>query len=720
MKQFILNLILLIACCCSYAQHTEKTLPIAQKHAITDSTWQLNEVEVVARKQKKVISGILSGKLELQMSGLKTLPKFLGTTDPLRTMQLMPGVQTAGELNSGIYIRGGEPGHNQILLNGAPIYNAMHLLGFFSIFNSDHFSKSTLLKSYISPDYGGRLAGVLAMQAKDSLTRNFSASGSIGLIASQATLSLPLTSKTSLYLSARTTYINPIVQFIEKSEDNMKIKYDFQDYNLTYVYQPTPSDKLIINGYYGKDNLSIKENLYQAKGGINWRNIASSIQWQGTYSRNRRMEQTLFFSRYDNKIDVTQNEIQIYFPSDITDIGYKGNFQFDFLRSRWTIGADYTYHFTNPQYPIIKQMFGPDSGTEAPGLYRTQEAGAFINYHTDFSSGFSMNIGVRYSGLFHCGEYNEKKYDLLGNEISSLHYKKGELVQFYGGFEPRLSVEYSIESNKRVIFSYGLHRQYMNQVAVSGIGFPTDFWMPASKNILPQRAHALSGGYFQSLFNDTYELSAEVYYKHLNNQTEFDGELFDMINRRYLIEERILRGKGQTYGAELMIKKNAGKLTGWISYSLGWAWRKFPAINEGKAFPSKHDRRHDLSVVANYELNKKWDFSAVFVYATGNAFTMPTALYLIGENAINEYGPHNGARMPAYHRLDLSVNYWFKKSSTRESGLNVSLYNAYARENPVFLGVKIKPDKENKNIRISKTGRSLYSILPSVSYIFKF
>lgn len=701
------------------AQNTPNTNQVIPFNSLTDSIWNLNGIEVTAKRRKKAITGTMNGKLVLQMEALKSLPQFLGSADPIRTLQLMPGVQTAGELNSGIYIRGGEPSHNLIMINNAPIYNAMHLMGFFSVFNSNHLDNSTLLKSYISPEYGGRLSGVLSMTTKDSACKKFSGEGSIGLIASQLTLSVPVNSKNSLYLSGRATYLNPILKLIESSDDGMHLRYDFQDYNLTYIYDASVNDKIIVNGYFGGDKFTVKENEYQADGGIKWHNFASSVRWLHTFRGKSKLDQTVFFSYYKNKIGLDQNEIEINFPSDIKDSGYKGKLDFSFLKSDWSIGADYICHLTNPQYPDIKKMFGSNATTPVQ-LYKTHETGIFINCHTNFNNWLTANLGLRYSSLFHTGNYEEKQYERLGNETVSRKYGKAELVKYYGGLEPRISVDFLLNTNQKIILSYGLQRQYMNQVAVSGIGFPTDFWVPASKNILPQSAHAFSAGYFASVFNDAYEFSVEGYYKSLHNQLEFDGELFDMVNQLYVMEERLLKGNGESYGGEILFKKNKGKLTGWISYSLGWSYRKFPDINDGRRFPSKHDRRHDLSVVANYQINKRWDCSAVFVYATGNAFTMPTALYIIGENAINEYGPYNGARMPAYHRMDLSVNYWFKKTLAKESGLNLSLYNAYARKNPIFLGVSIRTDKENKTIKIKKRGRSLYSLMPSVSYLFKF
>lgn len=719
-KNYILFLLILIYSTSLLAQTAVQD---SSKHEnaseLTDSIWGLKEIQVTAQRNKKIITGTMNGKLVLQADALASLPHMLGTTDMLRTLQLMPGVQTSGEINSGIYVRGGEPSHNQLLLNGAPIYNAMHLLGFFSVFNSGHFSKLTLLKSNVGSEYGGRLGAVLSMETKDSIVTKPTIEGDIGLISSQGTLALPISSKSSLYVSGRGTYIDPIINAIQSSEDGTNLNYGFQDYNLTYVWKPSSQSKIIINGYYGGDKLSIKESLYQVDGGIKWHNIASSIRWLLTFNDKSRLEQTAFFSSYKNEIRMNQNASSMLFPSEIKDVGYKGYYYFQALGGEWQTGLDYACHLTDPQYPVIKEMFGTNATTPLQ-RYKTHETGIFFQYRTFLTKQLGATLGLRYSSLFHTGSYQDKKFNSLGREEQATNYQQGELVKYYGGFEPHFSIDYQLNANQKIILSYRLRRQYMNQVSVSGIGFPTDFWVPASKNILPQSAHTLSAGYYTSILGDAYEISLEGYYTQLRNQLEFDGEMLDMVNQRYNIEDRLLSGEGKTYGVELLLKKNRGRVTGWIGYTLGWSRRNFPDINNGHSFPAKHDRRHDLSLAAIYRINNKWDCSAVFVYATGNAFTMPTALYMVGENAINEYGPHNGARMPAYHRMDISVNYWFTKSKTKESGLNFSLYNAYARKNPIFLNVGVYINEDQKTVKIKKKGKHLYSLLPSISYRFKF
>lgn len=662
-----------------------------------DSVFSLDEVEVTAKRQEKAISGIMRGRMDLKVGALQSLPKFLGTNDLLRTIQLTPGVQTGGEMNSGLYIRGGESGHNQILFNGAPIYNPMHLLGFFSVFNSDHLSTASLLKSYISPQYGGRAGATIDIQSQQELAEQISVRGTVGLISSQLSAGIPCGDKNSLYLSGRGTYINALLGLIDFDENSIQPQYGFQDYNFTYVSRPTRKSRILLNAYFGKDDMKLKEYYYQAHGGTAWQNAALSLQWEQQLARSRSMSHTVYYSFYNNRIDINLGEGSVQLPSRIRDIGYKGNFRFRMLNCYWTTGIEYASHNVLPQCPEVSNLFSFGTTSGHTEVMHTHEYGIYLQNHLLIGTRWEALTGIRYSGSVSAG--------------SSCRYS---------GIEPRVSLSYEWRPDRKFLFSYTLQRQYMNQVVVSGIGFPTDFWLPASRFVPAQGSHNLSLGYFQSFADGAYELSVEGYYKHLSNQLEFNGEMIDMVNQDYQIEEHLYYGKGKSYGIEFMLRKNGGRLNGWISYTIGKSLRKFPDINGGNSFPAKNDRRHDLSVTACYKLNRRWDLSAVFVYATGSAFTMPTALYLIGENAVNEYGPHNGARMPDYHRLDLSASYWLKRGRRRESMINFSLYNAYARANPIFLSVSIRPSDDGKSIRISPKGQSLYSLIPSINYSFKF
>ena len=683
----------------------------------------LNEIEVTAWQQRKILSGLSSGKIELNVSELNALPRFLGETDALRTMKLLPGVLTTGELNSGFYVRGCESAHNQILLNGVPLYNAMHMLGFFSVFNSGHMNTFTLYKSHLDASKGGRLSASVEMETRDTLVSKPSISGNIGIISSQLTAALPLGEKASIYLSGRKTYLAFTVKPITTKTTDTPADYDFEDYNATLVFKPSEKDRITANFYYGKDYFDIEAGKYLLNGEIKWSNMAASAQWNKNFSETKKMSHIVYWAQYKNQLKILQNQISVRLPSEITDYGYKNLFTLKTDKFTGKCGMEYIYHHMYPQRIEAQGAYTIQSDPSSH-LYHIHEGALFLNGEYTFSPRFSAQLGLRYSGAAQLGRFNYHTYQ-QGEIVDTQQYGKGELIKFYGGWEPRISLLYRIKSAQQLSLSYNLTRQYIGQVSSSSIGFPTDFWMPVSRDIPPQRAHSFSAGYHIALDQRNYEASAELYYKRLYNQMESAGALIDMISQQYVIEDKIYLGNGYNYGMEFIFRKNRGRLTGWISYALGWAYRQTPEINEGKPYPAKQDRRHDLSVVANFQINRRWDCSAAFVYATGNALTMPEGLYLIGENAICEYGPYNGGRMPPYHRIDLSVNYWISKKRNTEQVINFSLYNAYNRKNPIYLDVEIQPQKDNENRKqssfiIRKRGKSIYGIIPSISYSFKF
>lgn len=672
-------------------------------YLLGDSVYAIDEVEVVATRRSKDIKGLTSGRLELNLKELQSLPKFLGAVDLFRTMQLTPGVQTAGELNSGLYVRGCDSGHNRILFNGATVYSPVHLVGFFSVFNSSHISSASLIKSNVSADYGGRLSGVVDVRSKDAVADRFSMCGDFGLVSSQGTVTMPLGDNSSLYLSGRGSYVNLLLGLVDMKEDGIKPRYGFMDYNMTFVAKPGRGHSIIANAYYGRDRLSLKEYYYQVEGNMEWQNAVASLQWDWDGCSGRKAENVVYYTFYDNMLDAFMGGSVMKFPSRIQDVGYRGHFATDFLGGNLEAGGEYVRHSLDPQYPFVEDLY-TDGSSVKPSRMVTHEYGVYVRDRFSAFGCLDFDLGLRYSGSVQ----------------ESRERGRNESGRFYHGLEPRASLSYQFRPGRRFALSYALQRQYMNQVVVSGIGLPTDFWLPASVSVPAQSANSLSLGYFHSTDDNDFEFSVEGYYKRLLNQLEFSGELFDLVNQTYHVEDHLLYGNGHSYGVEFMLKKNSGRLNGWLSYTLGRSVRSFPDINDGSPFPAKNDRRHDLSLVVNYKLDKHWTFSGVFVYATGNAFTMPVSLYLVGENAVNEYGPHNGARMPAYHRLDLSATYWFKKTADKESCINISLYNAYARQNPIFLTAKVGVSDDRRRMKIIPKGQSLYSLVPSISYSFRF
>ena len=652
---------------------------------------------VTASQSEKRISGLMAGNLSFDLDRLEGLPGLLGVNDVLKTLQLMPGIQASGEADSGIYIRGGDPGHNLVLLDGAPVYNPSHLMGFFSIFNGEHIDNTTLYKSAVSPEYGGRLGAVIDVSSGSETTDKVTGSFNVGMIASQGTLGIPTGRKSSLYLSGRATYMNYILTAFSK-EGKVTPRYGFKDGNLTWIYRPDSSNRLKFSMYYGTDDARFSYLSFQATGKLKWSNGTASLSWESEPDENIKMKHTAFFTMNDNDLGIKHTGASLQLPSHVMDIGYRGDISVSLPVGKLAAGIYCTHHDIMVQHPVVENLYGMNS--DKGPRYSTHEFGAYAGYSANITPFITFDAGLRYS--FSLQSPGNGKFPL------------------YNGAEPRVSLSFDVGPNMRIITAYSLQRQYVNQVSVSGMGLPTDFWIPAVAGIKPQASHSVSAGFFHSFRQGMFEYSAEIYYKELYRLLEFDGGMFEMVNDKYVLEDHVLSGSGRNYGAEFMFKKNKGTVTGWLSYTLSWARRSFPGIMDGKTFPSKHDRRHNLAAVVTYKPHRQLDLSAVFIYATGTAFTMPASLYIIGESVLSVYGPRNSGRMPDYHRLDLSATWHLKRKGQCRHSFNLSLYNAYARNNPVFLDIRVKYKEGDDAVGLSAKGVSFYTIIPSIGYILKF
>ena len=657
----------------------------------------LEESVITSYRKRKQVEGIMAGNLKLNAEAMTGLPRFLGTVDILKAIQLMPGVTASGEMDSGIYIRGGDPGQNLLMIDGATIYSPAHLLGFFSVFNSDHISSVSIYKSGIAARYGGCASGVIDVRTDDSVTEETEGVINLGIISSNATLKLPVGKKSQISVSGRGTYINYMLDAVGQAmrQGTDMPEYGFQDCNLTWITEFGKSNTLKINGYYGHDGLYFNHTGYNVLASMNWHNTAISATWDSHPEESLKNRHTVSFSRFSNHIGIEREAAYMRLPSDISDFAYKGKISTGFRQSRLDAGWNYTMHVSNVQHPLISGLNSFIDNTASRAPYHTHEFGIYADYSLWFGFPLSIDIGLRFSGA------------VTGNKA-------------YAGPEPRIAVSYRPLPNMQIRAGAALQRQYINMVSISGMGMPTDFWTPVTSRIKPQISHSASVGFSHSLMEGVLEYSIEPYFSILDNVLEYDGELFDMINREYDTEKHIISGSGRNYGVEMMLKKNSGIINGWLSYTLSRSERSFPDIMNGAIFPSKHDRTHNLSAVANLEPDDRWTFSAVFVYATGSAYTPPIGIYILGENMIQEYGRHNSARMPDYHRLDISATYDFRPKGKCRHSLNLSFYNVYARENPLYLNIMFQMDRENNTLDMQIQNVSLYSIIPSLSYTLKF
>jgi len=686
---------------------------LTQQAQITD------EVVISATRNTDNVRGTAMGTTTLSVEKIKKLPVIFGETDILKAIQLLPGVQSAGEGNSGFYVRGGGPDQNLVLLDDAVVYNTGHLFGFFSVFNADALKNVTLIKGGMPANYGGRLSSVLDVSMKDGNNKEYHAEGGLGLIASRLTLEGPIKKdKGSFMLSGRRTYIDFITKPFLK--DEMKGSgYYFYDVNLKANYQLGKRDKVYLSGYFGKDvfNFNSGSGTFGAK--MPWGNKTATLRWNHQFSPKLFLNTTAVYNDYKFEFQSMQNDMLIKFNSGIKD--WNGKFDFDYYpaaKHHIKFGGNYTYHTFTPNQTSGNSGtadFTPDNSM----IKFAHEAGVYALDEFDLSSRIKINAGIRYSWFGQVGPYTRYGLDDNGNKLDSVSFASGELVKNYGGWEPRLNARFEISENSSIKASFSKTYQYIHLVANNGSTLPTDIWMPSTAIVKPQKSWQYALGYFQNFLNDAVETSIEVYYKDMRNQIEYRSGYTPTSMRDPELD--FVFGDGNAYGAEFFIHKTKGRFTGWIGYTLSWTWRDFKDLNNGVRFPAKYDRRHDLSVVANYEISKKLDFSGVFIFGTGNAITLPTGYYIIEGNVVQDNSKLNAYRIFPYHRLDLSLIYTPKPKSTKrwKGSWAFSIYNVYSRQNPYLLYVETTGNVQSgTEVKVKQV--SIFPILPSITYNFKF
>ena len=655
----------------------------------------LQAVEIRGKRLRSQLREI-EGTSIISMSLMDEMPHILGNADPLHYAQLLPGVQTNSEYDAGLHIQGCDNSHNYVSLGGAPVYNAAHLLGFFSIFNAGHFSEMSLQKSPVSASFPNRLGGRVDMltptwlAAEDSLSVGaVHGELSVGPMSSQGTLRLPIGKRSLLLLSARAAYLNLLYsKWLEVDGD--EVKYDFSDYNLSYITQLDDANVLKIEGYWGYDNMKIGQASYGLQGKLKWDNTMAALHW---YSRSKdglneggkdwSMEQMVYYSRYANRLNVGEYSFQVGMRSFIFDLGYKGNFSL----GRWRMGAEVVRHQLLPQ----------DIGI----------TGNLANYQTDAHHQLATEASVY---LQYCQPLGENLLMELGARVSGYHCQKS----FYRVM-PHLKFNYDLSPSAKLNLNLGIRNQYLFQTGFSSAGLPTEFWFAANQNHRPQYAYhaALQGEFWFA--EKEYRLSVETYYKWLMNQIENNSNMFDILFSSYSFDGSLLHGKGYNYGLNLLLEKRRGKLTGWLSGSLGRAMRKFDGEQYQGWYPAGHERIYELNAVATYRINRRVSLGSTYVLASGTPYTKVNYAYLMSGNLVTEYGPHNGDRVKPYMRLDLSVSYDFATKGKVRSGINFSLYNVTMHGNDLFYRIKVYDNHVRYN-----AFKFLMPIMPSINYYCKF
>ena len=688
-----------------------------------------DEVIVTGEKLDKNVTSSNMSQVKIEVDNIKQLPVILGEVDVLKSAQLLPGITSNGEGSSGLYVRGGGPDQNLILLDEAVVYNASHLFGFFSVFNADAIKDINIIKGGMPAEYGGRLSSVLDITMKDGNNKKYEVDGGLGLLSSRLTLQGPIQkNKSSFIISSRRTYIDVLSKpFLNKidpktGEPNAFAGSGYYFYDLTTKinYRISDKDRLYLSGYFGRDVFSFvnSDNGFAIE--IPWGNATGSLRWNHLFNDKLFMNTSLIFSDYRFEFNLAQSDFEFKIFSGINDWNTKVDFLYQ-PNQRHTIkfGTNYTYH-----------EFTPGNATGRAGdvefaqdeIFRqySNEGAIYFSDDVELSDDIKINAGFRYSSFQHNGD------------VSLFNYIKNDLTlssDNYRHIEPRLSLRYKLNATSSIKAAYTENHQYVHLASTSSVSLPTDLWVPSSSGIKPKFARQYALGYFKNLNDNMYETSLEAYYKEMTNLIEYREGYLPEDNTNSSSDDSFTFGDGESYGIEVLLKKIKGKTTGWIGYTLSKTTRYFDEVNNGIPFPAKYDRRHDLSITATHKLSKSWVLSGVFVYASGNSITLPTERYVIGGDIYTQFTSRNGFRVDPYHRMDIGATYTpSKKMKKFKSSWNFSIYNVYSRKNPYFIYFALEgldDNVENQNIQNGNVEPkayqvSIFPILPSITWNFNF
>ncbi|WP_316831380.1 TonB-dependent receptor [Pedobacter aquatilis] len=669
----------------------------------------LAEVTVSAtnRKNENVKSAQM-GLERVDMKSLNSIPVLLGEKDILKTIQLLPGVKSGGEGNTGFYVRGGAADQNLIILDEAVVYNSSHLLGFFSTFNADAIKDVSLYKGGMPSQYGGRLSSVLDVKMDDGNNKEFKFQGGIGLIASRLKAEGPIVKdKGSFMVSFRRTYIDLFLRASPDSSINGST-LNFYDINAKANYKIDDKNTIYLSGYFGKDNIGVKD-LFEN----NWGNVTTTLRLNHIFNDKLFSNTSLIYNNYNYTVRLLNDVTNFKATSLVRDFNLKQDFQYFSNKHTLRFGLNATHHRISPIDITTSQQSQVNSLTQEKryGL----ESAIYMSDEWAATEKLNFLYGVRVAAFSLLGPGNFSSYDAAGNIISTDNVGSGKFYRNYFNLEPRFSVSYLFNEENSIKASYNRNTQNIHILTNATSSSPTDQYVLSSNNIKPEIADQISLGYFKNIKENTYELSGEVYYKWLQNQIEYKNAAQLLANSN--VESELLYGSGRAYGLELFLKKKFGKLNGWVGYTLSKTERKFAELNNGNYFPARQDRTHDVSVVGIYNMNRRWTFSSSFIYSTGNAVTFPAGKYSIGGQTAYYYTERNGGRMPYNMRLDISATLESKRTGKYQSSWNFGIYNVLGRKNPYSIEFKTDPTNTNRTIAEQT---SLFGLIPSVTWNFKF
>jgi len=673
----------------------------------------LKEVVVEGKKELTPAEIPQMSRIEIPVHTVRNLPALLGEKDVLKVIQLLPGVQSGGEGQSGVYVRGGGPDQNLIILDDATVYNAQHLFGFFSLFNGDAIRSIELIKGGFPAKYGGRLSSVIDINMKEGNKEKFHGEGGVGIISSRLTLEGPIQKgKSSFLFSGRRTYMDLLIRPFMPAD--LTAGYFFYDFTAKVNFDIDERNKLYVSSYAGRDKFYFNESYdrdYEFNSKMHWGNFTSTARWNHQFNRKVFANTSLIFSQYQLLIGAEAKEsgsdFSLSMTSGIRD--YSAKFDVDYLpNTRHSIrtGAQITYHTFTPNAVVVTV----NSKNELEEIERYQS----------FENGIYIQDDIRITSRWRA---------LLGLRLSNFMAEEVNLIRP----EPRISTSYMIKKDLSVKASYAVMNQYVHLLTNTGIGLPTDLWVPATQRVAPQQSQQVAAGISKDLEKlgwPKLNFSIEGYYKWSNNVISYkEGASFLALDdpttgTEVSWEDNVTSGDAESYGVEFLVEKKFGKFTGWMGYTLSWTWFQFAELNNGNRFHPRYDRRHDISLVGVYELSKDITISGTWIYGTGNAVTLPLAGYTATglpsganstPNAIyaQHYGEKNAFRMAAYHRFDLGVQF-HKDKGKYERTWEVSVYNLYNQKNPFFYYIAYEQGRN----RLKQV--TLFPLIPSVSYSFKF
>lgn len=688
------------------------THSLSMKFELNESVISLGEITVNAERQDRNVASTQMGNTKINIGELKNIPVLFGEKDVLKTIQLLPGVKSAGEGNSGFYVRGGGTDQNLILLDEATVYNPSHVMGFFSVFNSDALKDVNLIKGGMPAEYGGRLSSVLDVKMKEGNDKEFHVNGGLGLIASHLTLEGPIQKdKSSFMISGRRTYADLFL----KASPNEMLKNSsiyFYDLNMKMNFRIGEKDRLFVSGYFGRDDINLLRysNAFQSM----WGNTTGTLRWNHLFSNKLFVNTSLIYSDFTYNMQLGSDSTQVNVQSSIRDYNLKQEWQY-YLNQQHTLKAGFNsiYHSFIPGSVTGATTISLQN-SDIPKRYALENA-IFLSDEYAVTDKLKVNAGIRISNFNLLGPTTIYGYDNNGNITDTTAYKANQNIKTYWGIEPRLSANYNLNESSSIKASFARTQQYIHLLSNATSYQSTDLWIPSSSIVKPQIGDQYSLGFYKNLKNNLFETSVEVYYKNMQNQIEYKNGAQFVLNKT--AEADLVFGKGSSYGLELYAKKTSGKFNGWISYTLSFTIREFADIDQGLPFPAKQDRRHELSVVGIYQLSPRLALSGTWVYNTGNAVTFPSGKYLVDNRIITFYTERNGYRMPDYHRLDLAATWVQKKTKRFESSWSFSVYNVYNRMNAY--SISFRPSETNPD-QTEVVKLSLFPVLPSVTYTFKF